>query len=155
MMLYKNIMLAIDGSDVSNYAVEEVIKLTQGEEVNVRLIYVIDESYIYNGGPIVDYPAFISSLKEDGQKILDNAQRMIESHSSIKVEKFLFELKPIQGRIAELIVAAATEWPADLLVIGTHGRRGVNRLFLGSVAENVIRIATTPVLLIRGSMLPK
>lgn len=147
-MFYKNIILAIDGSDVSNAAVEEIIKRTKGEDINLRLIYVIDESYLYNAGPI-DYPKFISLLREDGQNILDNAKRMIESQTSLKVDMSLFELKPLQGRIAELIVEAANKWPADLIIIGSHGRKGMSRIFLGSVAENVIRIASTPVLIIR------
>jgi nucleotide-binding universal stress UspA family protein len=47
-------------------------------------------------------------------------------------------------------VEAATAWPADLLVIGTHGRRGLDHLLLGSIAESVVRLAPMPVLLVRG-----
>ncbi|MNT96676.1 hypothetical protein D3C72_2388300 [compost metagenome] len=54
------------------------------------------------------------------------------------------------GDIGASINEAARLWGADLLVIGTHGRRGVRRLVLGSVAEAVIRQSTTPVLLVRG-----
>ena len=71
------------------------------------------------------------------------------SHSSIKFEAKLIELISSQGRIAEVIAEEAANWSADLLVLGTHGRRGFSRLFIGSVAENTVRIATTPVLLIR------
>ena len=57
---------------------------------------------------------------------------------------------PVPGDIGASINEAARQWGADLLVIGTHGRRGVRRLVLGSVAEAVIRQSTTPVLLVRG-----
>ncbi|KTD13079.1 universal stress protein [Legionella gratiana] len=150
-MIYKNIMLAIDGSQISNIVIDELIKRTKGQDVNLKVIHVVDEGIVYSGGPSFDYALLNSSLREDGQKILDDAVRTIESQSSIKVEKSLLVLRPLQGRIAEFIVEEAKNWPADLLVIGTHGRRGFSRLFLGSVAENIIRIATTPVLLIRGS----
>lgn len=53
-------------------------------------------------------------------------------------------------RVATEIVEAAKKWPADLIVLGTHGRRGFVHLLLGSVAEDVVRMAATPVLLIRG-----
>jgi nucleotide-binding universal stress UspA family protein len=60
------------------------------------------------------------------------------------------EIETIGHRVADVIAAEAAAWPADLIVVGTHGRRGVNRLLLGSVAEGVARVATRPVLLIRG-----
>jgi nucleotide-binding universal stress UspA family protein len=53
---------------------------------------------------------------------------------------------------ADLIVAQAREWPADLIVMGTHGRRGLLRVALGSDAEQVLRAATVPVLLVRSTL---
>ena len=150
-LMYKKIMLALDGSKVSDSLVNEIIKLTKGEDVNVRIIHVLDESFIRYGGPSFDYLSLVAHWRKEGQNILDNAAKIITSQSSIKVETSILELKPLQERVAEVIVEEAKEWPADLLVIGTHGRRGFSRLFLGSVAENIIRIATTPVLLVRGS----
>lgn len=150
-MIYKNILLAIDGSEGSNVAVEEIIKLAKDQNVHLRIIHVVDETMAYCGGLGFDASLIINSLKEEGKEILDNVAKTIESQSSIKVEKSLRELRVLQGRIAEIIVEEAKEWPADLLVLGTHGRRGFSRLFLGSVAENIIRIATTPVLLVRSS----
>lgn len=149
--MYKNILLAIDGSKISDSLIEEVIKLIKDQSVNVRIVHVVDESFVHYGGPSFDYLSLIAAWREDGEKILNKAAKKIASQSSVKPETSILELKPLQGRVAEVIVEAAKEWPADLLVIGTHGRRGFSRLFLGSVAENVIRIATTPVLLVRGA----
>ena len=150
-MIYKNILLAIDGSEGSNAAIEEIIKLAKDQNVHLRIIHVVDETMAYCGGPGFDASLVINSLKDEGKEILDNVTKTIESQSSIKVEKSLRELRAQQGRIAEIIVEESKEWPADLLVIGTHGRRGFSRFFLGSIAENIIRIATTPVLLVRSS----
>ncbi|WP_131781545.1 universal stress protein [Legionella gresilensis] len=147
-MTYKKIMLAVDGSEIGQVAVKEIIKIAQNKDVTVRLVYIVDETFIYQGSTI-DYGALVSAYREEGQKILDDIEKLIISQSSIKVEKTIVELKKIQVRIAELIMKEAQKWPADLLVIGTHGRRGFNRFFLGSVAENIIRIATVPVLLVR------
>lgn len=149
--MYKNIMLALDGSKVSDSLVDELIKLTKDQSPNVRIIHVVDESFVHYGGPSFDYLSIIAAWRKDGEKILENAAKKIEKQSSIKPETSILELKPFQGRVAEVIVEAAKEWPADLLIIGTHGRRGFSRLFLGSVAENVVRIATTPMLLVRGT----
>lgn len=149
--MYTKIMLALDGSDISNASVEEVIKLTNGQrDVSLKVIHVVDESFVQYGGSSFDYLAVIDYCHNEGQKILDSAANTLVNKSSLKVETSLLELNPLHGRIAEAIVDEATKWPADLLVLGTHGRRGFSRLLLGSVAENVVRIATTPVLLVRG-----
>lgn len=149
-MKYKNIMIAIDGSDLSYMAIDEIINRTKDETVKLRLVHVVDESFVYHGGPGFDYLTFIAACRAEGQKILDKAAKLITKKTSLQPELSLIELKPLQGRIAEAIIDEANLWPADLLVIGTHGRRGFSRLFLGSVAENMVRIATMPVLLIRG-----
>ena len=63
----------------------------------------------------------------------------------------LLEIDTIGHRIPEMIAEEAKTWPADIIVIGTHGRHGMHRLLMGSVAEGVVRMATVPVLLIRGT----
>ncbi|MBS0359040.1 MAG: universal stress protein [Proteobacteria bacterium] len=148
-MTYKNIMVAIDGSNTSNLALQEAIQLTKDQKANLRIIHVVDENFVNYGETYIDYDALSASCREEGQKIL-NKMEEIARQSNVKFESQLVELKPFEGRIAEKIVDETKKWPADLLIIGTHGRRGFNHLILGSVAEGVIRIATTPVLLIRG-----
>ncbi|BCA96576.1 universal stress protein A [Legionella antarctica] len=150
-MTYKNIMLAIDGSNVSNAAVEEINRLTKGKRIHLRVVHVVDEKMVYCGGPGFDHSLIINSLKEEGAEVLESAVKIIEKQSAIKVEKFLLELKVFRETIADMIVAEAADWPADLLVIGSHGRRGFSHFFLGSVAEQVVRNATIPVLIVRSS----
>lgn len=151
-MLYKNIMLATDGSDISNKALKEAIQLATDQKAHLRIVHVVDEAFIYHGGPGFDYSLIIKAFKDEGQKILDSTATIVSKQSSIQFDTALIELNPFQGRIAEVIITKAQDWPADLLIIGTHGRRGFSRLFLGSVAEHIIRIATMPVLLIRGQV---
>ena len=55
------------------------------------------------------------------------------------------------GRVCDLVVAEAGSWPADMIVLGTHGRRGVGRMLMGSDAEAIVRSAPIPVLLIRAT----
>jgi nucleotide-binding universal stress UspA family protein len=88
----------------------------------------------------------IDGLRERGKAILADAAALVRVHgfepSSVLVES-------IGGPAADLIVAQATEGHADLIVMGTHGRRGLRRVALGSDAEQVIRMSTVPVLLVR------
>ncbi|WP_019217844.1 universal stress protein [Legionella tunisiensis] len=149
-MLYKRIMMATDGSDISNNALQEAIQLATDQKAHLKIVYVVDEAFVYHGGPGFDYSLIIKAFKDEGQKILDKTAAIVSKQSSIKFDTTLIELNPFQGRVGEVIVEKAKGWPADLLVIGTHGRRGLSHLFLGSVAEQIIRTATMPVLLIRG-----
>lgn len=150
-MNYKHILLAIDGSDASKPALQEAIRLTHNQRAALKVIFVVDESFVYHGGPGYDYLSYLAACREEGLSILNKAAEDIKQQSSIPFETALLELKPFQGRIADAIIEEACDWNADILIIGTHGRRGFNHLLMGSVAENVIRIATTPVLLVRQS----
>ncbi|CDZ77764.1 Universal stress protein/MSMEI_3859 [Legionella massiliensis] len=150
-MLYKKIILAVDGSNTSNYALQEAIKLAEDQKAVLLVIHVVEENFGFHGGAGFDYSPLIELYKREGQKILDQAKERISSQSSIKFETKLVQLNSFQGRVAEVIIEETKQSAADLLVIGTHGRRGFNHLILGSVAELAIRIATTPVLLIRHS----
>ena len=71
------------------------------------------------------------------------------AESGIEVETKLVE--DYNGRIGAVISKEAEQWLADLLVVGTHGRKGLGHLLLGSVAEGVMRTASMPVLLVRGA----
>jgi nucleotide-binding universal stress UspA family protein len=72
-------------------------------------------------------------------------------NAGIEVDTKFVVLEALAQRICDAIIEEAKHWPADLIIIGTHGRHGFNRLLLGSVAEGVIRLATKPVLVFRGS----
>ena len=77
------------------------------------------------------------------------AQKKMDS-AGIQSETKLIKTTQTNQRISEVIAKEAQKWPADLIVVGTHGRRGFSHFLLGSVAESIVRVATKPVLLIRG-----
>lgn len=148
-MPYKHIMVAVDGSDTSTAAIHEAIKLAKNQGSHLRIVHVIDDSFINYGETYTDYAALLESKRQRGSDILKKMGELAE-HAHIKHETQLIETKPFEGRVAEKIIEATQAKSTDVLVMGTHGRRGLSHLFLGSVAENIMRIATLPVLLVRG-----
>ena len=148
--MYKNILVAVDGSDTAKLALREAIKLAKEQRAGLRLIHVIDESLITWDASVAMVAAetLLNALRKAGQTVVDKALAQVRK-AGLKAQTVLPET--FGERIANVIVKEAKRWPAELVVIGTHGRRGVDRLLLGSVAEGVVRLSTKPVLLIRGS----
>ncbi len=149
--MYKQILVPVDGSDTSNRALEEAIKLAKDQQAALRLIHVVDETTVYmmveTPYPIADY---LKVIREAGQKLLSTCA-VTAQKAGIKVDTKLVGIESLAQRICDAVNEEAKRWPADLIVIGTHGRRGFNHLLLGSVAEGVIRLATKPVLIFRGT----
>lgn len=147
--MYKQILVPVDGSDTSNLALKEAIKLAKEQQAALRLIHVVDETSVYMMAetpyPIADY---LKMMREAGQKVLSTCA-MTAQEAGIKVDTKLVVIESLTQRICDAINEEAKRWSADLVVIGTHGRRGFNHLLLGSVAEGVIRLATKPVLIYR------
>lgn len=146
--MYQRILVPIDGSPTANRGLKEAIALAKLTGAQLRLIHVVDDLSSFIGadalvGGAVD---MMSLLREQGIKILAVAKAQTE-FAAIAVDTVLHDC--FTGRISDLIVAEATAWSADLIVIGTHGRRGVERLFMGSDAEQILRVAPVPVLLVR------
>ena len=142
-MLYQRIMVTVDGSNTSIVALKEAIQLAKDQKAKLRIIHVVED--MYEGD--TDRDMLIAVRKAEGQKIL-NEMKEIARQSNVDFETHLAGFTS-SGRVSEQIVAEAKAWHADLIVIGTHGRHGFSHILLGSVAEGVIRLATTPVLLIR------
>ncbi len=90
----------------------------------------------------------LESLRDGGKAILKSAEGLVREHG-LNAESSLLECWG--RRASDLILEQAEQWPADLIVMGTHGRRGLRRLALGSDAEMVLRSASVPVLLVRAS----
>ena len=112
------------------------------------LLHVVDEMSLVSGyerHPVLANE-LMPRLRAAGERILAEA-KAIAAVSGVVAETVLIET--FAGRLSELVVGQARAWRADLLVIGTHGRRGVGRVLLGSDAEQIMRIAGVPVLLVR------
>jgi len=147
-IMYQRILVSIDGSATAERALQEAIKLADGK-AQLRLVYVVEEAYPLDaeGYAFIDYAALQEAVRKTGERTLAQAAKNVR-RSGITAETALLD-SPGE-RIASLIDGEAMSWKADLIVIGTHGRSGLSRLFLGSVAEEVVRGASVPVLLVRG-----
>jgi len=146
--MYQRILVPIDGSPTSERALQEAIKIAEGK-AQLRLIYVVEQTYPLDaeGYAFIDYDALQEAVRSTGERALVQAAARVKS-SGITAETALLE-NP--GNAASVIDEEAIKWKADLIVIGTHGRSGLSRLLLGSVAEQVVRGVTIPVLLVRGA----
>lgn len=147
--MYKRILVAVDGSDTSQLALQEAVKLTRESDGQLRIVHVVDEVTFDLYQEVVDPGEIQKAITKSGEAILSKAQTAVRA-AGVKTETRLLKIEKLGRRVTDMIAQEADAWPADLIVIGTHGRRGFNHLLMGSVAEGVVRIATKPVLLIRG-----
>jgi nucleotide-binding universal stress UspA family protein len=147
-MGYKRILVPVDGSTTSNDGLREAIHLAKAQGASLRLVHVADEHFIAMMG--LDYATRVDDLMHGvtaaGRRILRNAESLVRRAG---VAATTVMLETLTGPVADPIVREAKKWPADLIVIGTHGRRGVRRLVLGSDAEQIVRLSPVPVLLVR------
>jgi nucleotide-binding universal stress UspA family protein len=145
--MYRRILVPVDGSAPSKRALLEAIKFIKGwGDAKLRLVHVVDEfvmDAMYVGAY---YQNLIDSMRTVGQATLDDAAATVRKHA-LEAETILLET--VGHRVADHVVTQAREWPADLIVMGTHGRRGIRRLLMGSDAELVLRTSPVPVLLVR------
>ena len=152
--MYKHILVAVDGSDTSDLALQEAMKLAKEQEAALRLVHVVDETPVYMTMVTMDAQFSVAdyqkAMREAGQKVLATCAATARQ-AGVKVDTKFVILEVLTRRICDAINEEAKDWPADLIVIGTHGRHGFNHLLLGSVAEGVIRLAAKPVLVVRGS----
>ena len=145
--MYQRILVPINGSPTSERALQEAIKLAAGKGL-LRLLFVLEE-ILPIGAEVFEYTN-IAALRETAritaEETLAQAADKVRKSGAAAETILLQELG--QG-IVDVIINESLDWFADLIVIGTHGRTGLTRLLLGSVAEGVVREASMPVLLIR------
>jgi nucleotide-binding universal stress UspA family protein len=147
--MYKRLLVAMDGSKTADRALDEAIKLARQCQASLRIVHVIDEVSLSWDSGFTGMGEIQQRQRESGQKILDKAAETAH-RAGVTAETRLLELDKLSLHVADMIAAEAETWPADVIVIGSHGRRGVRRMLLGSVAEGVARVASKPVVLIRG-----
>lgn len=140
-------MVPVDGSSTSNLGIAAAIRLASDQKASIRLIHVVDELVLLStpeAGMMVGEA--IDMLRDAGKVILAKAVARVRK-GGIVADSALVE--SVGGRAADLIVRDAKKWKADIIVIGTHGRRGLKRVVMGSDAEEVVRNTSIPVLLVR------
>ncbi|MGA9032227.1 MAG: universal stress protein [Sulfuricaulis sp.] len=146
--MYSRILIAVDGSPTSERALRHAIGLAKGLAAALRVVHIVDMGVLPLGPELaVDIGAITKARRAAGEQILKMARETSRA-GGIEAETRLVETGTPAQRIATAIADEAAAWPAELVVTGTHGRSGVQRLLLGSVAEGIVRISPVPVLLI-------
>lgn len=143
--MFKRILIPVDGSETSNKALVAGLRMARETGASVRLLHAIHElgamaaDGTYSGD-------VVGMLREGGAKVLTDATAIAQS-AGVAADQSLCE-EPGK-RLGEVVAEAAKRWGADLVVVGSHGRRGLGRVLLGSGAEQILRLAPVPVLVVR------
>ena len=144
--MYKRIVVAVDGSEISERAIEAALPLCREMGAVMQPLYVINQSPIEYEIPAYDPTILRNAIREEGRSVTVRAVEKMRQFGVLGSARIVdatgFE------DVAQVIVASAVEFDADLLIMGTHGRRGFRRLMLGSVAEHALRLSRIPILLV-------
>ena len=146
--VYQKILVPIDGSETAAAGLQHALRLGKDQGATLCLLHVVHD-YLEQDGlrGTVRSEDLLRALRARGEQILrDAATRAGAAGVAARTDT----IEIATGPVGEAIVAYLKVWPADLIVLGTHGRRGLRRLVLGSDAEYVVRSTPVPVLLIRG-----
>ena len=148
MSMYSRILVPIDGSATSTRGLDEAIALAKLTGATLRLLHVIDDLvFVSSFEAHATYAKDILPKLRRGGEIVVAAGHDRAAAAGISFDTLLVEC--FARRTGDVIVEHAKEWDADLIVLGTHGRRGIGRLLMGSDAEEIVRSAPVPVLLVR------
>ena len=145
------ILCPYDFSNFADKALEYAVKLTLSSGQKLALVNVIVNPFLFEGGsPVLNNNLLALDLlqqirDEENAKLNTLKERLVHDHPELDVEFILEEDNDIEA----CILSAQTKTNADLIVMGTHGLRGVERLVMGSDAETVARTSPVPVLLVR------
>ncbi len=146
--MFKKILVAVDGSDTSNEALAaavDIAKHSDGKSV-VRLIHVLDEMSYFMGLDPYAGKTYAHVMRQAGEKILADGLATCQA-AGVTADTVLVD--QLGAHLAETVSKTAKGWPASLAVVGTHGRKGLARMLMGSGAEQIIRLSPCPVLVIR------
>ena len=145
-MTYKRILVPVDGSPTSKKGMQEAIRLARSSRARLRLLHVVEQTVAFSAPEVaIDLGPILDSLRAAGKRRLAGIERRVR-RSGVKLDTALVE--NFGMRVADAVIAQARRWRADLIVMGTHGRRGLQRALIGSDAELVVRYSPVPVLLV-------
>jgi len=145
--MYKHILCPIDGSETSNRGMVEAIELAKDQKAEIHFLHVIDHYF-----PMMDatgdfnFIDITEILKVSGKKLIEKANDAAKLAGIPASSEMMVSY---QGQIYKSIVEYVKKCNADLIVMGTHGLRGFERMVMGSDAETVVRSSPVPVLLVR------
>lgn len=151
--MFERILVSIDGSDTANKALVVATQMARdsGGRARLRLVYVLDPPPALRGSgaftqDLSDMQDTFELGRDGGNQLLDNALQITHS-AGLDADTELLER--FGDSLGSMVASAALRWNADLIVVGTHGRHGVGRVLLGSGAEDIVRQAPVPVLVVR------
>jgi nucleotide-binding universal stress UspA family protein len=147
--MYERIFVPVDGSPTSMRGLDEAIRLGRLTGGRLLLAHVVDELVFVTGFEtgVTYLNDVLPELRRRGEEVLEAARTRVAA-ASLAVETRLLEC--FASRTSDVLLKEAEAWAADVVVLGTHGRRGFRRLMLGSDAEQLVRASSVPVLLVRG-----
>jgi len=149
--MYKRIMVAVDESFMTSQVMEAAIELAKATGAQVAICHAIDETILAQREVAMMLPNSVGKtearMRLGAEGFLD---RLLQTVRAAGVEAEIKLVESEQKHVSDMLIDAAGEWQADLLVVGTHGRRGIERFFVGSVAERLVRKGQTSLLLVRG-----
>ena len=147
--MYQNILVPIDGSETAGLGLHEAIELARTLHARIRVLHVVNQTpWVADGATPIVIEDLLSQLRSTGESIVQEATTAVRA-AGVEVQHRIIEA--LGDRAGEIIVAEARDWPAHLTVCGTHGRRGLKRVLMGSDAEYIVRHSPVPVLLIRAT----
>ena len=151
---FKNILVAVDGSKPSQLALGQAKELAHDLGAALEIFHVIPDvpaQYMtgFEYGAFIDIDRYQKDIELEGKAIMDGILAQLKADPAAPAKFVTTQIKAQGERPSDVIVRVAKEHQADLIVMGTHGYRGFDRLLLGSVAERVAHRAETPVLLMR------
>jgi len=151
--MYQRILVPFDGSATSSRGLDEAIGIATLTGASLRLIHMLDILDFTNGfeTAAIYTDHVIPFMRRTGKEILQGGKARAEN-AGVRADTVLLE--GMKTRLCDAVAEQARAWGADLIVIGTHGRRGVGRMLLGSDAEQIVRTSIAPVLLVRAPNLP-
>lgn len=143
--MYRQIVVPLDGSELAEEALEQAKRISKASSTPLKLIRVVD-TYRTQSLPATGMALDYSMLGELAEEEIQDAKSYLETVvMEVRSDGFEVTGDVLHGPIARQICSAAS--PEDLIVMSSHGRTGIKRWFLGSVAEEVMRNAECPVLL--------
>ena len=149
--MFKRILVPVDGSRTSEAGLKTAIRMAKDEKATLILLHVVDESVLvmsgeYAGASYLD--RLMADMRDGGRKVIARAEATAKKQRVAARTVLVENVGP--RRVADVIVQQARKLRVDAIVIGTHGRRGLSRMVMGSDAEEVVRNSPIPVVLVRG-----
>lgn len=145
--MYQRILVPIDGSPTAEAGLRHAVGLAAALKAKIVLLHVMDDfALLVEMSAVANFDAMRDGLRRFGREALARAET-VAADAGVTSEA-IFREQP-QARISAVINEEALKAGCDLIVMGTHGRRGFSRLTMGSNAEAVMRTSVVPVLLVR------